>query len=300
MKNLKPFLIALGVFTASLSVSAQQRMAKTYTGLDEIEITVSSGDIILKKASGKEIKVELEHTFDIEYNPVMRQSGSKLDIDDKNVGREYNNYSGSATWTFYIPDNIEVEFKTGSGNAEIAGLNIEFEMNSGSGDFDMRNSKGEIEISTGSGNIEINDSEGWFRLGTGSGDIDLEDLLAEVNAQTGSGDIEANNIELSERSYFGTGSGDSEVMLAKPTNFDISVSSGSGDASLDFNGNVIEGEIVMTVNKKRGEIRAPFDFDSEEEIDEGRNTKLKKTKKLGDKDVQINVSSGSGTAKISK
>ncbi len=281
-------------------MTAQERMTKTYSDIDEIEISVSSGDIIIRKASGNEITVELEHTFNFDYDPEFRESGSKLDISDNRTKTRYNSYSGSATWTLTIPDNLSVEFDTGSGDAEISDLSIEFEMNSGSGDFGLRNAKGEIEVKTGSGDIDIVGAEGELELTTGSGDIELEEVVAEIDATTGSGNVDAESVELSERSSFSSGSGDVEVVLAKSPDFDISVSSGSGDASLDFSGQKIEGLVVMQINKHRGRIRAPFDFDTEDEIDEGRNTRLRKTKKFGNKDIEIRISTGSGTAAISE
>jgi len=298
--NMKPMLVAIGILAGITSVSGQERITKTYEGVDEIEISVSSGSAIFKKSSTNKITIELEHTFDIEYNPTFRKDGSKLDINDKNIVRN-RNYSGSSTWTFTIPDNLEVEFETGSGDAEIADLTIEFDMSSGSGDFDISNSDGEIEISTGSGDIEASNVKGDLEFSTGSGDIDLDKVVAAIDASTGSGNVDGTDIELSDRSSFSSGSGDVEVALAKSANFDISVSSGSGDAALNFGGNKIDGVLVMEINKDRGRIRTPFDFDTEEEIDQGRNNiKVRKTKKFGSKDIQIRISSGSGTAEITQ
>ena len=56
----------------------------------------------------------------------------------------------------------------------------------------------------------------------------------------------------------------------------------------------------MKANKKNGEIVAPFDFDKEEEVENGNNTTIKKTAKIGSKDIDIHVATGSGTARISK
>ena len=120
------------------------------------------------------------------------------------------------------------------------------------------------------------------------------------DANVGSGDIEAVRVSIRGRSSFNTGSGDVEVELSKPTDYDLSVNSGSGDATLDFGGNAIEGTVVMKANKRNGSIKAPFDFDSSEEIDNGNSTVVKKTKKLGTNNIDIKVGTGSGTAKILK
>lgn len=299
LEKMKPALIILGILVGITSINGQEKITKTYTGIDEIEISVSSGDAIFKKSTSNEVTVELIHTFDIDYDPTIRQNGSKLDIDDRNVARSNRSYSGKATWTFTIPDNLEVEFETGSGDAEIADLTLEFEMSSGSGDFEIRNSDGEIEISTGSGDIDATDVTGDLEFSTGSGDIDLDKIYAAIDASTGSGNVDAENITISDGSSFSSGSGDVEVALSETPAFDISVGSGSGDATLDFNNNEIEGTVVMQINKNKGRIRAPFSFDKEEEITQGRSSvQLRKTKKFNSKDIQVKVSSGSGTAEI--
>jgi len=83
--------------------------------------------------------------------------------------------------------------------------------------------------------------------------------------------------------------------------YNISVNSGSGNAQLNFNNNPVSGEVVMTANKRNGNIVAPFKFDKEETIDDDHNSqRIRKTAKLGNKDILIRVSTGSGTAEISK
>jgi hypothetical protein len=80
------------------------------------------------------------------------------------------------------------------------------------------------------------------------------------------------------------------------------VNSGSGDATLDFGGNKIEGKVIMTANKKNGKIIAPFTFDKTEEVDNGSdsNVRIRKTAQLGTNDIEIKVGTGSGTAEIKK
>jgi hypothetical protein len=88
-------------------------------------------------------------------------------------------------------------------------------------------------------------------------------------------------------------------VLASAPAHDISLNSGSGDAILDFNGNKIEGLIVMKANKKNGVIKAPFDFDKTEEIEQGRDqVAIKKTTQRGTSDVKISIGTGSGVAQI--
>jgi hypothetical protein len=80
------------------------------------------------------------------------------------------------------------------------------------------------------------------------------------------------------------------------------LTSGSGDAELHFNGNEIAGEIVMQANKKNGRIDAPFAFDKTEEIDDNDNdhVTVKKTVVKGSATPLVRISTGSGTAALTK
>jgi hypothetical protein len=90
------------------------------------------------------------------------------------------------------------------------------------------------------------------------------------------------------------------VSLSQGLEHDISVNSGSGDAVLDLNGNEISGLVIMTADKRQGEIHAPFPFDKEEEIDNGGSTTIKKTARLGNESVEIRIGTGSGNARINE
>ena len=148
--------------------------------------------------------------------------------------------------------------------------------------------------------MSVSQASGEVELNCGSGDISLDNINGEIAANTGSGDVAAKSVILADESAFNSGSGDVYVSLTESLKHDISVNSGSGDAVLDFNGNAINGTVVMTANKKNGEIHAPFPFDKEEEIDNNGHTTLKKTAKLGDGSVDIRIGTGSGDAKISE
>lgn len=314
------------IFTASICLlfltiitTAQEKISKNFTGIEKITINTASGDCILKKGSGTEVTVELEHDYKEGYQPVIEKEGNRLVI--KEIF-DRGSWSGSAKWTLTIPDNMDIRLNTGSGDFEASNLTFELDMNTGSGDIMLRTVKGDLRSNTGSGDMEIVDFDGEIKANTGSGNMRLENALGEVrfncgsgnirlkdvnasiSANVGSGDIDATGVTLAGSSSFNSGSGTAEVELAASPGFDISVNSGSGDATLDFNGNTIAGLVVMRANKKNGNISAPFSFDKEEEIDKdsGRygQTIIKKTAQIGSSDVKIKVGTGSGTAKISK
>lgn len=297
---------------ATLFAQAQQ-IDQTFSGIAEVEISTGSSDCLVQKGSGDQVNVKLEHTYGDDFKPSVEKSGDKLVIKENNTGSS----RGNATWTLTVPDGLEFEFNSGSGNFKGSDLEIELSMNSGSGDFNLDQIRGEIESNSGSGDLEVDDfsgeiesnsgsgdltvdnASGEIELNTGSGDIELSNLNAAIEANSGSGDIEADNVILAGTGDFNSGSGNVEVRLAESPGHNISVNSGSGDALLDFQGNDIVGTVIMTANKKNGTIEAPFSFDEEEEIDQGSGQPtIRKTARFGDSDVQIRVGTGSGEARI--
>lgn len=314
MKTIKQNITLIcTILLFSTTINAQQ-INQTFSGIKGIDISTASSNCVLEKGSGDQVTVKLHHTYGDDYKPSVEKTGSTLRIKESH---QNGSTGGDGTWTLTIPDGLEVDFNTGSGDFNASNLEVELELNAGSGDYTLDNMRGEIEsnagsgdlelkgfegelsANTGSGDMEISQASGEVELNCGSGDIDLDQVTGEIEANVGSGDIKADKIVLADNSAFNSGSGDVMVSLSQSLKHDISVNSGSGDAVLDFNGNEISGTVIMTADKRYGEIHAPFPFDKEEEIDNGGNATIRKTAQLGNGSVEIRIGTGSGDARIS-
>jgi len=314
LNNFSLFLIASFL---SVNVFGQQTITRTYDGVKDIRLSTSAGDGIIKKGNGSQVKVTLEYNYDDDsFEPIFEQSGNRLELREE--FERGSRTSGRSIWTLEIPDDIDFRFNTGSGDLQIDDLKIELRSNLGSGDIELRDLTGDIDVNTGSGDIDVDNLEGELNANTGSGRIEIADSKGNLDVNTGSGNIRLNRItgafgvnvgsgditaiglNITGSSSFNSGSGNTEVVLASGLDYDISVNSGSGDAILDFNGNEIEGEIVMKANKRNGRIVAPFAFDKEYEKDRGSQVIMIKEARIGNKDIGIRVSTGSGTARIIK
>lgn len=312
MKQLVLALFLIALFP-TLAFS-QGNLNKKFSGIKKIRINTASGDCKLVKGSGAEVIVDLQHTFGDSYQPEVSQEGDRLQIRENFSS---NSSRGESKWTITIPDGMEVRFSTGSGGLTASNLAVDLDVNTGSGDITLTQVTGEVKGTSGSGAIELENFTGIIKANSGSGDILVSQLKGEISANCGSGDIKINdskasfnansgsgrivsrNLTIEGESRFNSGSGDAQVVLASSPKFDISVNSGSGDAQLDFNGNKIEGEVVMKANKKNGVIKAPFDFDKTEEIEQGGDqVTIKKTAVKGNASVKISVGTGSGVAAI--
>lgn len=299
-------------------IQAQDKtIEKNFSNIKSIQLSTSSGDVTIRKARGTSVEVAITHSYSSDvFTPVMEESNGKLTLKEEFVR---GSHSGNASWTVAIPDNIRLNMNSGSGDITITdvkadmksslgsgditieGVSGELTFNTGSGDIRLEDTEGELSFNTGSGDIRSNGGRGSFRFNAGSGNIELLNVNGTFEINTGSGDIESGNLQLNGPGKFNSGSGDAVVSLSGNLDHSISIASGSGDAKLRFNGAPIEGEVTMTANERNGDIVAPFKFDKEETIEDGNSSpRIRKTTKLGNKDIQIKVSTGSGTAEIAK
>ncbi len=314
MKKIYPITILalLLVFGAN----AQEKISKSFEGIDDLSVNLASGDCTLKKGTSSTVEVVVQYTFDNDdFRPEFEQRGSRLIIKEK---FERGSHNGWSKWTITIPDGLELAFNSGSGDLIAENIKLDITSNSGSGDIDLSETSGgatintgsgdveidtqdgDISVNTGSGDVRLSSGKGEIKINAGSGDISITDSNADFSVNTGSGNITARNITIAGKSGFNSGSGDARVSLASSLEHDISVNSGSGDAVLDFNNNAINGVIRMEANKKNGRIIAPFEFDKVEEEEHGNQTKVIKTARIGSKDIDIEVGTGSGKAEIVK
>lgn len=311
------FLTAL-LFCAPLALFAQKEINKTFSGVKSIRMNTSSGDCRILKSADATVSVSVRHGYEEnEFEPGFLQTGDRLELKENYKAQSVS--GSSPVWTVTIPEGIDVRFRTGSGSIEATSMKLQLDVNTGSGsvtftrvtgdvtvntgsgDLDIEAFDGVLDGSTGSGTIRVLNSKGELKLNCGSGNIRITDSQAEFRASTGSGDVAARNLTLVGASRFNTGSGDAQVLLAETPQFDIAVGSGSGNAELDFNGNEISGEIVMTANKSRGKIVAPFEFEKTEETKEwGDQITVRKSAMRGKGKQKVSVSTGSGEAIIRK
>ena len=311
-------ILTLLLFASVGQIQAQDKtIEKNFSNIKSIQLSTSSGDVTIKKARGTSVEVAITHSYSSDvFTPAMEESNGKLTLKEEFVR---GSHSGNASWTIALPDNIrlnmnsgsgdititevkaDVKSSLGSGDITIEGVSGELTFNTGSGDIRLQDTEGELSFNTGSGDIRSNGGRGSFRFNAGSGNIELLNVTGTFEINTGSGDIESKNVQFDGPGKFNSGSGDAVVSLSGNLDHSVSIASGSGDAKLQFNGAPIEGEVTMTANERNGDIVAPFKFDKEETIeDKNSSPRIRKTAKLGNKDIQIKVSTGSGTAEIAK
>ncbi len=305
---------------ATLLVGQNLNVDETFEGISRIDMEIGSGDCIIVKSKNDKVRVRSDFEFKNEDSkPIIEKRGSKLVIRERrsrNNGVFWNERSSKAEWKLEIPNGLMLEFSTGSGDVEVSGVEFtEIELNSGSGKIKceqvsgearintgsgritLTEHKGDIKTNTGSGNITLTKTTGIVSGNTGSGDIKVEGSVGGFKLNTGSGEIELLKTDIVKRSMLNTGSGEVLVSLSKALTANLSMNAGSGDVTLEYNGNPITGYIEMKAKRER-RIRAPFKFDRTEKVDHWGNDYIVKSVTIKKDDPEITLATGSGRVTI--
>ena len=324
MQRVNRLVISLTLLMlVATSTLAGDTISESFKGVKQLKIDLVSSDVIIEVVRGSSVTVELTYDYDEDcYRTRMETRGDRLYLEEDFDG--YGCY-GRASWHIKIPKKMDVEYSSASGDVEASGIEGELDFDTASGDITLSHVNGEITIDNASGRIEIRDAIGDMDIDNASGRIRLQNIQGNIEVDNASGrvviqkatgqfdisnasgDVDASGIAINEESSFTTASGDVEVQLAKKLAHDLTLSSASGDAVLDYNGNPVAGEFIFRARQDRGRIVSPYPFDSEEEFDRGRGDRrhgsriyLEKKFKLGKSGPRITLSTASGTVKLKK
>lgn len=261
---------------STVSAGHGRKIVKTFDKKSRIKISTVSGDCLVTRGAADKIEVAVENSYTPEDNfeAEFDESGRTLHLAE----RLYGSTRGGAKWTISTPDDIDIEFSTASGELIIRGLNGRFEASTASGDIEISGCGGEFNFSTASGNIEVCDCTGEFDLSTASGEI------------------MASSVTLEEPGSFSTASGTAEVHPAMTPEFDLDVSSASGSAIVDYEGNPIKGTFEFTAKRHIGDIDSPYAFDHEEEFTRYGDEYVVKTFTKGTDHPRVKITTASGEA----
>jgi DUF4097 and DUF4098 domain-containing protein YvlB len=275
-----------------------ERLKQTFENIDRIKIETVSGDCVVEKGEGDKVSLTVLAVYSPpeSFEPRARQRGSTLYLSEEMHGSN----SGYSTWILTVPDGLEIDFETASGDMSVSEVNGTFSASTASGDIEVDESSGEYEISTASGDIRMDKCEGIFEISTASGDIRTAGCKGEFRLSTASGDIAARSVKISEESQFSTASGDVDVRLAAAPEYDLDLATASGSALLNLNGLAPRGRFELTAKVRKGRIECPFDFDEEEKFERSGDEYVMKAFTKGSDEPLITISTASGEAALRK
>ena len=127
----------------------------------------------------------------------QRREADKLIVTLRREGKSSSTTGSAYAWldiSGSIPDNVRVQLKVGSGDAEVTGAQS-LSVDVGSGDALVRAIRGSVHAAVGSGDLEIDGAESLDLLSVGSGDVDARGIRRDIRVGTvGSGDLKLRDI----------------------------------------------------------------------------------------------------------
>lgn len=233
-------LAMIAIVAAGCSVSSRTgRFEKvlTVSGPVRLELQNRSGSVEIRTGAANEVRVQGEYRWrgwggasakrrfeELEKDPPVDQQGNWVRVgtdwsQDRRLTIEY---------VVTVPEDTEVQARTGSGRIEVRGVKQRAELSTGSGSIRADRIGGDVKATTGSGRIEVMGTNGNATLRTGSGSITVTDVTGSVDAETGSGGISV--IRPGRRVEVRTGSGSIQVDGAKD---DLWARTGSGSMQIE-------------------------------------------------------------------
>lgn len=331
---IKSLLVLVFVVFATQLNAEEKKIEKKFNAKSEISVSTISGNCMVYKGETNEILISLTHDYSNEcFEYTIDESSNSINI----IERFHGSCSGESEWIITVPQNTNVDIKTVSGDVLVVGVNADIDLStvSGdialqsivsekvnaktvSGDFKVSKVSSELSFSSASGDINISGASGSFSLSGASGDLNADEFNGKLSVSTASGDLTLNNSKgvytlktasgdisaegniIEGESVFSTASGDVEVGLNQKLNSDLKLSSASGDVTLNYNGNELEGNFEFQAKVDKGKIVSPVKFDKEEVITKSGDEYNVKSFTAGSKSIKIKLKTASGTVKLVK
>jgi len=284
------------ILSSQLFAQKGKLFKESYEAKERIKIKLVLGDCKIKKSMDAKILVTVNYTYDDEnYEVRVKEKENSLTLQEKFYGGDTD---GDSEWTIHLPENVEVDFSTATGDLTMENGMVELDANSGTGDINIRDSEGEFDLNSGTGDLRVEGSEGEFDLNSGTGNVKIESSMGDFDVNSGTGDVQGIGLAIVDEADFNSGTGDAEVTDPKGKDFDLSINSGTGDATLILNNSPLEGYFEFRTTSAKGDIKCPIDFDKESESSDGYNDYMRKSFTKGKKTPRYFISTGSGTAEL--
>jgi len=293
-------VLILMISSITLYAQKEKKIEKTFSGKSEIKIKLVLGSCYINKSNDNNIHVHLIHSYNEgDFEPKFKEKSKSVVVQEKFYGDDHD--GGYSKWTISIPENMEVDFNSATGDLFLDGVSdVEIDGSSGTGEIEIENASGEFKLNSGTGYVQVADSKGEFDLNSGTGRVKIKNSQGDFDANSGTGNVEATDITIEDEADFNSGTGDAEVIRPKGTDYDLSISSGTNDAILDMDGLPIKGYSEFKANARSGKIVCPEKFDREEEYEQGDNEYIKKSFTKGGDTPRVFISTGTGKAKLSR
>lgn len=229
--------------------------------INRLQFEVGSADITLAGTSEADVRIELEGTIKGMFGPASADSWEPVYELQNGTLRVYLSERGTITHTslefrVWLPaklyESVSVstisgdikahnfrvdtaQFTTTSGDIEGHALSgSRLTARSSSGDIELGHADANLHLHTSSGDIEVQGSNGFnIEANSASGDVEVSGQFSNLSLKSTSGDVELSLEQITGPVEIQTVSGDTEITLRQPSDFELNFSSISGELDID-------------------------------------------------------------------
>lgn len=218
-----------------------------------LHLDIDFGEVQVISAPGSEVLVEVERTAQTSsqsdakeafsrHNVSLQQRGNdvrveaRMDEDDSAWGRWRDKTRMKVRVFVRVPDSYNVEFTSGAGNVDLAGLTGRINGRTGAGNLKVTRFRGNADITTGAGNVTVDQAAaGRLDVSTGAGNVELIGVQGAVSANSGAGNITAQITRQPDApSELHSGAGNVTVHLGRQIRANVDAEAGIGSINTDF------------------------------------------------------------------
>lgn len=250
------FLFLLAVPAAACSIDLRGdaivvREERRFPAPEEVEIALTTfdGSLEVRSWDRPEVLVEVERRAptgaEAESLEVrMAQEGARLSIDapapqGRDEARIRVGMGQSPTVNFRVtgPARMTLDARTNDGSIAVRDLTGRITLRSGDGSVRTDGLRGPLLVDTADGAVVVRDIRGSLDLHTGDGAVDVSGTLDRLRIDTGDGAVRLDAQAGSRiESEWTVQSGDGEIVVRVPRDFDAQVDASSGDGRIVIDG----------------------------------------------------------------
>lgn len=193
---MKRYFLFIALLLLISKLNAQQKITQSYTtkGINNVLINLKyAKNIELKSWNKKELVVQAivnmnnnkdNHFFSLknkksngkffinsDYKNFFKFNNKNVIITNKKQNCKHNYNSIIVTYTVFVPEKINLEIKSISGNVEVENYNGKLDLNLTSGNITIKKITKEMNLKTISGDIDVYVSDAYLKAETISGSI---------------------------------------------------------------------------------------------------------------------------------
>ena len=259
----KKLLKIILLLTISLSANSQNRDLEffNFDSIKVVKVKIISNCRIDITKHGKDW-----NKLEIQNSNIRSVFEDPITLDDTLILKELQTGNSSSADTktpeylFKVtcPQDCHIMVSGGSCDLHIENTEIMLSANLGIINAYLINIKGKINLISGMSTINILNTDARVNISTGSGNINVKNSLGQFNLASSNGTIKCEEISITSPSSISTNKGSSLIYLKSTPLHNLTVSSTTGKALIDYKRNLKIGEINLICSEKKGIIQTPF------------------------------------------